>query len=217
MPPSPAQDSCVAFLIRHGATDNNVAHPPLLQGCATDCELSAVGREQAARAAQFLAPCPLAAVYSSPLLRAVQTAEQIAHLQQLAVQPVPALREVDVGNWEGRSWEEIARTEPATYRQFLDDAERFGYPGGENMLEVLARIAPQMEQLMRGHLGQRIVIVGHNVTHRVFVAHVLGVPLRLARRVTHHNCGVSIVEYRAGHTRLVTLNTNFHLGELLVQ
>jgi len=211
MPPSPAPNTCVAFLVRHGATANNVADPPRLQGCRVDPGLSDAGREQAGRAAELLAAYPLAAIYSSPLSRAMETAVCIAKPHALAVREVAELREVDVGRWENRSWVEIETTEPEAHRRFMEDASTYGYPEGENMTEVLARVGPAMESLLRAHGGQQIAIVGHNVVNRVFLAHVLGVPLSQARRITHDNCGVSVVRYREGGLRLLTLNATFHL------
>ena len=160
-----------------------------------------------------MANVSLAAIYSSPLLRALQTAERIARPHGLVVKQIAALHEADVGRWESRSWLEIEQTEPEAHRQFMADGATFGYPGGENMVQLLDRIGGVMEQLMRAHLGQRIAVVGHNVTHRVFVASLLGIPLKDARRVTHDNCGVSVVNYREGNLRLVTLNSNFHLAD----
>lgn len=210
----PDPESCIAYLIRHGATDNNIAHPPRLQGRGVDLGLSDQGHGQAERAARFLAEQPIAAVYSSPLLRAMETAEQIARCHQLSVIPIEALCEVDVGRWEGRSWEEIARTEPEAHRRFMEDAAEFGYPEGENMDEVLARVAPAFQHVFEAHLGEQVVVVGHNVVNRVFLAHVLGVPLAKARRVSHHNCGISILRYRdRDGVRLLTLNATFHLGD----
>lgn len=211
MLPSPAPDSCIAFLVRHGATENNVADPPLLQGCGNDLGLSEEGLHQAEQVGELLASLPMSCVYSSPLLRAMQTAEPIARRHGLAVTTIDRLHEVDVGRWEGRSWEEIQRTEPDAYSKFIEDASLFGYPGGENMVQLLERIVSVLEQLMKSHLQQRIAIVGHNVTHRVLVAHLLGIPLKHARRVTHANGGVSVVQYQSGTMRLVTLNSAFHL------
>ena len=153
MPPSPTADSCIAFLVRHGATPNNEANPPLLQGCGADPGLSPTGEDQAESASRLLANVSLAAIYSSPLLRALQTAERIARPHGLVVKQIEALHEADVGRWESRSWLEIEQTEPEAHRQFMADGATFGYPGGENMVQLLDRIGGVMEQLMRAHLG----------------------------------------------------------------
>ena len=214
MPPSPTpSDTCLAFLIRHGATENNMADPPLLQGSATDPELSQEGHRQAECSANQLADQPLAAIYSSPLRRALETAETVARPHGLPVQQITDLKEIDVGRWESRSWEEISQNEPDDYARFMADAATHGYPEGENVIQLLHRIQPALETLMAANLGNRIVIVSHNVVCRVFIADLLAVPLAEARRVSHHNCGISIVKYRNGRTKLRTLNTALHLDE----
>lgn len=199
------------YLVRHGATANNLANPPLLQGRGVDLELSAAGREQAARAADLLADYTLAAIYSSPLVRAQQTAEIIAERHGLEVQSVPAIEEVDVGQWEGRSWKEISRTEPEPFHQFISDSANHGYLGGENMTQVLERCAPALTALMKRHMGQRITTVAHNVVNRVYVASLLGVPLSRAREINQDNCGVNVIRLRGDEIKLLSLNASFHL------
>lgn len=204
-------DTCIMYLVRHGATANNQANPPLLQGRGVDLELSAAGRQQAACAAGLLARHSLIAIYSSPLIRARQTAEIIAEPHGLEVQLVPAIEEVDVGQWEGRSWQEISQTEPEPFRQFVADSANHGYLGGENMNQVRDRAAPVLDDLMRQHLGAEIAVVAHNVVNRVYVATLLGVPIALAREINQDNCGVNVVRCRRNETKLLTLNAAFHL------
>ncbi|MEO8495259.1 MAG: histidine phosphatase family protein [Planctomycetota bacterium] len=215
MLPSPApqlgDDTCLMYLVRHGATANNLADPPLLQGRGVDLDLSDAGREQAACAARLLARQPLAAVFSSPLIRARQTAEIIAQPHGLAVQLVPAIEEVDVGQWEGRSWKEISQTEPEAHRQFIADSANHGYRGGENMNQVLDRCAPALDALMRQHLGQEIAVSAHNVVNRVYLASLLGVPLARAREINQDNCGVNVIRFRRGEAKVLSLNAAFHL------
>ncbi len=215
MRPSPAphvdDDTCIMYLLRHGATANNLADPPLLQGRGVDLELSDTGRQQAACAAELLASQRLAAVYSSPLIRARQTAEIIAKPHDLAVQLVSAIEEVDVGQWEGRSWKEISRTEPDPYRQFIADSAQHGYLGGENMTQVLDRCAPALNALMRQHLGEEIAVSAHNVVNRVYLASLLGVPISRAREINQDNCGVNIIRFRRDEVKVLSLNSAFHL------
>jgi len=190
-----------------------VADPPLLQGCGVDDGLSSEGRRQAAQATNFLACQQISAVFSSPLRRAMETAETIARPHGLLVESLPDLKEVDVGRWEGRNWSEIARSEPDAYQRFMTDAATHGYPEGENHKQVLDRVEPAMKGLMAANLGRQIVVVAHNVVSRAYLAHVLGMPLSKARRVSHDNCGISVLRYREGEVRLLTLNSAFHLED----
>jgi broad specificity phosphatase PhoE len=209
--PSPAPDTCWLYLIRHGATDNNRATPPRLQGRRTDPGLSQEGLEQARLTGQYLAGRPLAAVYSSPLLRARQTAEAIARPHDMQVQLVDELIEVDVGDWEGRSWDEIQRTDPHAYRAFMTDATVHPYSGGENLSTVLTRAAPALGRLMQENLGRLIAAVAHNVVNRSYLAHVMGVPVARYRSIPQDNCGLTLLRYRKGRVKAVTINAVFHL------
>lgn len=211
--PCPAPDTCWLYLVRHGATDNNRADPPRLQGRRTDPGLSAEGLRQARQTGRFLARCPLDAVYSSPLLRARQTAETIAEPHGLPVQVVDELIEADVGQWEGRSWEEIEQTDAEAYHAFMTDAAVNPYLGGENLQEVYARVAPAFERLMADNLGRVIVVSGHNVVNRGYLAPLLGLPLSRYRSVPQDNCGVNLLRYRNGRAKAVTVNAVFHLRQ----
>ena len=212
MPPSPAPHTCWLYLVRHGATDNNRADPPRLQGRRTDPPLSAEGLEQARRTGELLADCPLDAVYSSPLLRARQTAEAIAKPHGLVTQIVGDLIEVDVGVWEGRSWEEIEKTDAAAYQAFMTDASVNPYLGGENMQTVLTRAAPALEKLMQENVGRVITVVAHNVVNRVYLTTLMGLPLARYRSIPQDNCGVTLLRYRGDRAKAVTINGVFHLG-----
>ncbi len=211
--PSPAFDTCVMYLLRHGATDNNLMKPPKLQGRGIDLPLSAEGRRQAECAARVLAPQKIAAVYSSTLLRAKETAQLVARPHGHAVTTNEMLVEVDVGRWEMRSWVDIAVEDAQAYQLFQQDPGEHGYAGGENMRQVMQRALPTLTTIMAAHIGQEIVVVGHNVLNRAYLAGVLELPLARARHIHQENCGLNILEYRDGQTKLVTLNAVGHLYE----
>lgn len=211
MPPCPAPDACHLYLIRHGATANNTARPPRIQGGGIDTELSDEGIKQARRAAGALAEVELAAVYCSPMRRARQTAEIVAASRGLTVTDVPALREVNVGRWEGKTWPEIAAEEPEPHRLFLDDPAAHGYAGGENLTKLLTRVEPALDQILRQHTGQSVAVVAHNVVNRVYLATLLGVPLSLARTLRQDNCGLNLVRLRGDRRDVMMLNSLLHL------
>jgi len=214
------------YLIRHGATDNNEANPPRLQGRRTDPGLSKTGLEQAARTARWLVEQGVDALYSSPLWRARQTAEQIAYYSStlplgeeqrvraasgLTVQLVDDLIEVDVGCWEGLAWKEIEQRDPEAYRLFMTDASVHPYLDGENLSTVLSRTIPTMARLMAANLGRRVAVVAHNVVNRAYLAHLLDIPLRNYRSIPQDNCGVNVICCEHGTTRVVTINAVWHL------
>ena len=213
MPPSPAPNTCWLYLIRHAATPNNRARPPRLQGRRTDPGLSDEGYHQARRTGRWLADVPIGAVYSSPLLRARQTAEAIAERHGVPIAVVEDLIEVDVGDWEGRTWDEIERTDQEAYRLFKTDASVHGYAGGENLSVVQTRAVPALQRLLAENVGRTIAAVGHNVVNRAYLAHLLDVPLRNYRLVPQDNCGANLIRHRAGKTKLVTVNAVWHLDD----
>jgi broad specificity phosphatase PhoE len=199
--------------VRHGATVNNLARPPVLQGRGVNLGLSDEGVRQAQRTAEFLRERPLAAAYSSVLLRAVETAQIIAGPHGLEVTQLEAITEVDVGLWEGRSWTEIAQTDAEAYRRFMEDAGTHGYLGGETLAQVEARVTPALREVMANHLGQRVLVVAHNVVNRAFLASLLELPMSRARLLRQENCGVNVIRFRANEMELVTMNAAFHLTE----
>ena len=211
--PSPAPNATWLLLVRHGATANNRARPSRPQGRRTDPALSKEGRKEADALGRFLKDWPLEAVYSSPLIRARQTAEAIAAPHALNVQIVEGLIEVDVGQWEGRPWDEIAKTDPEAYRLFMTDAAVHPYLGGENLAIVRDRVLPVVEQLLRDNVGRMIVAVAHNVVNRTYLAELLRVPLAKYRAIPQDNCGLNVLRFRGGETKLVTLNALFHLED----
>jgi broad specificity phosphatase PhoE len=205
-------ETCWLYLVRHGATENNRARPPRLQGRRTDPALSIEGQQQARQTGRLLSGFPIAAVYSSPLVRARQTAAAIAEPHGLEVLVVDDLVEVDVGDWEGRPWDEIERTDPEAYRAFMADASVNPYLGGETLEIVLDRAVPAFEKLMAENLGRVIVAVAHNMVNRAYLAPLLDVPLARYRSIPQDNCGVNLLRFHNGKVKAVTVNGVFHLA-----
>ena len=212
LPHSPAPDTCVFYLVRHGATANNLETPPRLQGRRTNLPLSTEGRQQAESTAAFLADYPIDAFFSSPLDRAKQTAEIIAAGHEKKVHVVENLAECDVGLWEGRTWADIERDEPEAYRDFMTRPETHGYAGGENLAHLLQRVHLALDDLVARHAGQTICVVAHNVVNRAFIGDILGLPSAKARSVPQDNCGINLLRWRAGKFKVLSINARFHLG-----
>jgi len=197
------------FLLRHGATSLNLEKPYRLQGNERDEPLAPIGIEQARRAADLLSCVPLSAVYSSPLGRAMETARIVAEPHGLPVIAHPDLREGSVGRWGNRTWDEIKATEPVAYQQFMDHPETFGYAGGDNLTQVLERVRPVFYELLRRHEGQAFAVMGHQIVNRVFVAELLSMELRYARKLKFANGGISIIGMEQGQPVLVSLNISW--------
>ncbi len=212
-PPSPAPDTCYLYLLRHGATANNLQKPPHLQGRRADVPLDPVGHRQAEAAGEFLARYRLDAVYTSPLLRTRQTAAAIAHPHALTPVVIDDLIECDVGDWEGRAWPEIEQNDHEAWRLFREDPIVHPYGGGENMAQVEARIEPVFAKLLEQHRGQAITVVAHNVVNRIYLALRLGWPLARCREILQNNAGINLISYRDGKATVLTVNSVFHLPQ----
>jgi broad specificity phosphatase PhoE len=208
---SAADGVTILYLIRHGATEANLAEPARLQGRRTNPPLARVGVRQAEATRDFLAGRRLDACYCSPLLRAVQTAAIVAAPHGVSPQPIDELTECDVGRWEGLDWQSIRYLDAENYQHFHGDPARFGYPGGESFADVLARATPVFDRLLTEHAGSALLVVAHHVVNRTYLASLLGLPPAQARQVTLDNCGISVVARRGRDTTVATLNAAFHL------
>jgi broad specificity phosphatase PhoE len=199
------------YLIRHGATDANLARPARLQGRRHNPPLARLGVRQAEATRDFLAIRPIDHCYCSPLLRAVQTAAIVAAPHGLTPQPLEALTECDVGTWEGLDWLTIRNLDDERYLRFMENPVAHGYPGGESFGDVLHRVAPAIEELLQHHEGDSILVVGHHIVNRTYLAGLLGLTPDQSRQVTLDNCGISVVMREGGKTMVSTLNAAFHL------
>lgn len=207
------------ILVRHGATDSNLARPARLQGRGVNLPLSTIGRRQAALTAELLKSRRATTLYSSPLLRAVETAEAIAAPLGLKVRVEPRLVEVHVGRWEGRDWGEIEQNDREAFENFQRDPATFGYADGETMQQVQDRVLPVFAELLARHIGEQIIVVSHNVVNRTYLAHLLEIPTRYCRHVQQDNCGINLIEHRPGSERAIVRSLNLidHLAEAFTE
>jgi 2,3-bisphosphoglycerate-dependent phosphoglycerate mutase len=165
------------LLARHGETDWNRENR--FQGHA-DPPLNETGRAQAAQLAAVLAAEPLAAVYSSPLRRAFETAQILAAPHGLEPVPVDALREVDVGSWEGLTRAEIEERFPEQFARWRD--YEAGWKDGESYEEMSRRVIAGLLELAAAHEGERILAVSHGGPVRAAYALADGITQSEARR-----------------------------------
>ena len=156
------------YLIRHGRQSSRL--------CNVNVDLSPEGRRQAALLGHRLAGWGIEALYSSSLLRAVQTAEEMNRMLHLSHRICPELGEISLGEMEGLSDEEIA----VRFREFKERqsamTEDLPYPGGECAADVIRRAGPALERLTESGC-ERIAVVTHGGVIRTMAAWYLGMPL----------------------------------------
>ena len=141
---------------------------------------------------------PIAAVYSSPLQRAWQTARPIAERLGLDVQKCDALRECGFGTWEGMSRAEILARSPedAQYFQEWEHDANIAPPGGESMVSLQQRVCSGVEQLALAHADQSIVLVSHVGPIKALMCTALGVPISTAPRIFLDPATITVVDWR---------------------
>jgi len=170
--------STTILLARHGETDWNAVGR--WQG-HTDRALTERGRRQAVELAERLANANIDAVYSSDLLRAVETAEPVAKRLGLPLQTLPELREVDVGTWAGLTRDEVAERFPDGFRRWSE--WQTGWENGETYDEMGKRVVGAILKLADEHQGGRILVVSHGGSIRALHAAAAGIDIAAFRRL----------------------------------
>ena len=176
------------ILVRHGETLHNVAG--IAQGW-NDSELSDKGREQAARAAERIAAMKATALYSSPLGRAMSTAQVIAEATGLTIQTLEDLREMSYGNWEGMSFLDVRRDDEEIYQRWISDSA-CPCPNGESHDDVRRRL----ERAFATIDSERPVIVTHGTAIRIAATALLDLPVMASRNFAQDNAALNVFVWR---------------------
>jgi broad specificity phosphatase PhoE len=194
-------------LVRHGETEYNRAD--VFRG-RIDLPLNERGRMQARAAAEHLSATPFQAFCSSPLLRSMETAGEIAAPHQGEVTPLDSFIDVDYGHWSGKSIEEVRSSWPKEFALWASDPERAVFPGGESMQEVRERLEKGLETLARDHDGG-VLLVGHKLINRVILCIVLGLPTSGIWKVEQSNGAINIISRGERGWMLQRMNDVSHL------
>jgi broad specificity phosphatase PhoE len=171
-----------------------------------DVGLSAGGRAQCAALAAELAPERPAALVSSPRRRALETAAAIAAPHGLETGVVDDLRELDFGELEGRTYDEIAVTRPELYAEWMTSPTRVQFPGGESYAALKARSLAAVRRLREANGERTVVAVTHGGVVRAVLADVLGMPDELVFRIAVEPASVSVVEWIADEPLVRVVN-----------
>lgn len=180
------------ILVRHGETVHNVAG--IAQGWG-DSELSERGQQQVARLAEELMRFQPDAIYSSPLTRAMTTAQSIAGATRLQVQTLDGLREMNYGRWEGQRFLEVRKADEATYRRWISEDD-YPCPEGESHLEVLTRVKRALEA---ASASKRPILVTHGTAIRIAATALLELPLSASRYFAQDNAAINVFVRRQDH------------------
>ena len=196
------------LLVRHGITEFNSARKFLGY---SDIKLSATGYRQVERLRDRLVDDKIDAVYSSDLRRALVTAEVISSGHKVDIVICPELREVNYGNVEGLTFEEISRLYPEVAESLTNFNLRLNFPGGEGFEGFIERTSKFLDKLKRHTPSQTILIVSHGGPLRVLVCCLLGIDLGHWWQIRLNNASLSIVETSPRGAIISLLNDTSHL------
>ncbi|HNI66638.1 MAG TPA: histidine phosphatase family protein [Nitrospira sp.] len=189
------------LLIRHGETDWNRSGQVMGD---QPIPLNPNGEQQARACAELLALTPITEIFTSPVLRAAQTADILALAHATRPRHLAGLREIGVGDWINRYWKDFAE-DPAK-RDWYTHPDRARPSGGETLREVQERAVAAIEQALPPTQEATYAVVSHGDVIRALLAHYLRLDLRALRHARIDHAGVSGLELTKTATHLLFLN-----------
>lgn len=198
------------ILVRHGESSWN--EEGRVQGFR-DTELSEKGKQQAQLVAQALSEEKITAVYSSPLKRALDTARAIAQVHHLEVDTDTDLKEINLGELEGLTLDELRSQHSEFLRQWAEGKSSYRMPGGESLAELQERAWEAIQRIVQSHPQGVIVITSHTFTNLVIICRALELELSHFRRLKQDVAAINILDYEESGFSLKLLNDTCHLGD----
>lgn len=198
------------YLIRHAEAQGNAEE--FFQG-SINTDLTEKGRNQLRFLSERFRKVPISAIYSSPLRRAMDTAEAINRYHALTIQQDSQLREIHGGAWEGLPWSELPQKFPTQYAQWTERMWEFQAPGGDAMTDVYQRMRDTLESIAQSNPGRTIAVVSHGCAVRNFLCFTeFGRIEELPNVGWADNTAVSLIEYESEKGfSLVYKNDSSHL------
>jgi len=198
------------ILARHGETEWNVAN--IFRG-RTDIELNETGISQAKLLAEHLSKVKIDAIYSSPLKRALKTAEIIASYHKLDVDIAPDLTDFNFGKWQGLSHQEVKDKYKKLYREWINHPDRVKMPAGESLDDVRKRAMGIVARVIARD-AETVVLVSHRVVNKVLICTLLGLDNSHFWNINLDTCGITVFTYGDKQFTLAKHNDTSYLKPL---
>jgi probable phosphomutase (TIGR03848 family) len=177
------------LLIRHG--ENNMVGKRLA-GRLPNVHLNERGKQQAQQISEALCKAPIKAIYSSPLERAVETAEPLAKALGLPINLAPGVIELAYGDWQGKTLKQLNRYK--LWKVVQEKPSEMRFPNGESFIEVQTRVVEEIQRIAAAHEEPDVVACfSHGDIIRLAVAHFLGMPLDVFQRLASNPASISVV------------------------
>jgi len=196
------------YIVRHGQTDWN--RDEIFRGRA-DRPLTELGRRQAEAAGEALRDVQIEAIYSSPLVRALDTAAPTASIHRLETQVDGGLIDIDYGEWQGVSRADVIERYPELHRTWSEAPHLVIFPGGESLADVRSRVLPATKHLASSHPGATIALFSHRVVIKVLLGALLGLDDSHFWEIRQDPGAVNLVEISGDRVALVHMNDTCHL------
>ena len=191
------------WLIRHGEPAEGSRHR-----CygSLDVGLSETGRAQMAQVAEYFKGEPVAAIYTSPRSRALESARILCAVAACSIEVVEDLREIAFGDFEGLAYDEIAARYPDLYRQWMETPTEIQFPGGESFSAMRVRVLRAFDAIQRKREGQTVAIVSHGGVNRILFAWALHMPDNCIFRLAQDYAAINLLELVDGLPSVQLLN-----------
>jgi broad specificity phosphatase PhoE len=199
------------YLVRHGQTSWN--REEIFRG-RTDIPLDETGLKQAELAGEYLKEAEIDAIYSSPLSRALETAERIARFHNLKIQPLEGIIDMSFGNWEGQAHQEIRKNDSETYRRWREEPHLVRLPDGESLDDVRMRSMAALGEVTRKHPGKTLILVSHRVVNKVLICGILDLDNSHFWQIAQDPTAINLIQYRNEKYILSLMNETCHLKPL---
>ncbi len=199
------------ILVRHGQTAWN--REEVFRG-RTDMPLDAVGLQQAEAAAAALEQEPISRVVTSPLARALMTAQTVAERHALPAIEEPAFIDIDFGRWQGLQVAEAQARYPELFATWQSAPDAVFFPEGEDLDTVADRAFAALEQLVSDCAGQTIAVIAHRVVNKVLVCRTLGLGTSRFWQIKQDTACINRLSFGAGIWVLECLNDTCHMRHL---
>lgn len=202
-------------LIRHGESEAN-RRDAFLGHC--DLPLTDIGIKQAEAAATFMKDFGADAIYSSDLCRAHETAKRSAAVLDLTVKTDPNLREVDAGEWDNKTFDELREQYPETFGIWSSDIGVAGCDGGETVAQLRNRVMGALTYIARANVGKKVLVFSHGTPIRIAGCVAMGRPIEELKEVPWAaNASTTTLEYENGSFRLVEYSREDYMGSLVTK
>ncbi|MFH1829801.1 MAG: histidine phosphatase family protein [Pseudomonadota bacterium] len=203
------------LFIRHGRTEYNVNRKVMGR---KPIPLDDVGRAQSKELAVRLSGEKIDAIISSPVFRAIQTAEVIAAFHEdLKVEQDEGLIEIDYGQWEDLTFDDLVAKHESEWRTYREDPKRTSFPGGESMKEAGRRVGEFMDKILKRFDTGRVALISHADVIKLAFLHVLDMELKYLVRFSIDNCAICLVRItKDTGPRLVILSSLDGIGKDMI-